>query len=119
MMPMLPGLLLAVSLVPNVMLAPVAGAPTLSQTTDPGSGQGRGTKNVVVLQNRVDGRLTTRGQVQLNRIPGPTAGPVNLASAESSCTDCQSLAVAFQIDLISRTASSITPENAATAVNAG
>jgi hypothetical protein len=101
------------------VLAPGAGAPALAQTTDPGSGQGGGAKNVVVLQNRVDGRLTTRSQVQLNRIPGPTAGPVNLASGESSCTDCQSLAVALQIDLISRTARSITPENAATAVNSG
>jgi len=73
----------------------------------------------VVIENRVDGRLTTRGQVQLNRIPGPTVGPANVASANTSCVDCQSLAVALQINLISRTASSITPENAATAANVG
>jgi putative peptide zinc metalloprotease protein len=111
--------LFVVCLVLSVALVPGNNAPAQAQTTDPGSGQGGGARNVVVIENRVDGRLTTRGQVQLNRTPGPTAGPVNLASANTSCIDCQSLAVAFQINLISRTASSITPENVATATNAG
>ena len=106
-------------LILGVALVPGNNAPVQAQTTDSGSGQGGGARNVVVLENHVDGRLTTRGQVQLNRIPGPTAGPANVASANTSCTDCQGLAVAFQINLISRGASSITPENAATAINAG
>ena len=119
MTPLLLRLLSVLCLVLSVALVPANDAPAQAQTTDPGFGQGGGAKNMVVIENRVDGRLTTRGQVQLNRIPGPTAGPANLASANTSCTDCQSLAVAFQINLISRTASSITPENAATATNAG
>jgi putative peptide zinc metalloprotease protein len=109
----------AAALALAAMLALGARAPAWAQTTGPDSGQGGDAKNIVMVQNRVDGRLTAGGEIQLNRVPGPTAGPVNMASAYSSCTDCQTLAVAMQIDLISRTATSITPQNAATAVNAG
>jgi putative peptide zinc metalloprotease protein len=42
---------------------------------------------------------------------------VNLALAEASCTDCQTIAIALQIDLISTTAKTVTPKNAAVAVN--
>lgn len=58
-----------------------------------------------------------RGHVKLNRIPGPTAAPGNLAAAFSQCTGCSSFATALQINLISKSANWITPENAAVAVN--
>src|SRR5215218_945408 len=90
--------LFVVWLILGVALVPGNNPPVRAQANDPGSGQGGGANNVVIIENRVDGRLTTRGQVQLNRIPGPTAGPANLASANASCTDCQTLAVALQID---------------------
>lgn len=80
-------------------------------------GGGGGAKNVVHVRNRSDGRLRVRGRIQLNRIPGPNVEPVNLALAYGSCTGCQTYAVALQIDLISRTADRVAPQNAAVAVN--
>jgi hypothetical protein len=76
-----------------------------------------GGKNVVQVVNRTDGRLAVDGRVQLNRIPAPNAGPANLALAYSQCTNCQTLAVALQINLISTHATNVQPQNAATAVN--
>jgi hypothetical protein len=80
-------------------------------------GGGGGARNLVQIQNRTDGRLRVRGNIQLNRILAPSVEPVNLALALGSCTDCQTFAVALQLDLISRTASQIAPQNAAVAVN--
>lgn len=88
--------------------------PIVSTSTNSGGGGG---KNEVRVVNRNDGQLQVRGNIDFNRIPGPTVEPVNLAYAYSSCTDCQTIAVALQINLISRTAARVTPQNAAVAVN--
>src|SRR5689334_19016047 len=63
---------------------------------------GGGGKNIVTQINRTDNRLRIKGNIQLNRIPGPNVEPINLAFAGSSCTGCQTYAVALQINLISR-----------------
>lgn len=76
-----------------------------------------GGKNVVQVINRSDGAFRVDGKVQLNRIPAPNAGPVNLALAYSECTNCQTLALALQINLISTHTNNVQPQNAATAVN--
>lgn len=81
--------------------------------------QGGGGKNIVQLLNKQNGRMDIRGSIQLNKIKGPNVQPVNLAAAQGSCTDCQTYAVALQINLISREASNISPQNAAVAVNIG
>lgn len=78
-----------------------------------------GGQNIVQVMNRDDQRMRIRGNVDLNRIPGDRAAPVNYAAALASCTDCQTFAIALQIDLISRTASAIAPQNTAIAVNVG
>jgi hypothetical protein len=83
------------------------------------SAGGGGGCNRVTVNNRTDGRLRVKAEIKLNRIPGPTVGPVNQAVAYGSCTDCQTLSVAMQINLISRTARSVTPENTAVAINVG
>jgi hypothetical protein len=80
---------------------------------------GGGADNIVLLDNHVNGGLTTRGMVQVNQIPGPTVAPVNCALATSTCIGCQTLSVALQIDLISRTASFVGPRNIARAQNVG
>ncbi len=80
------------------------------------SGGGGGRNNVRIV-NRVDNRLRVKGNVQLNQIPGPNVAPGNVAYAYASCTDCQTFAVALQINLISRNTTSAKPENAAVAVN--
>jgi len=81
--------------------------------------QGGGGKNIVQLHNKQDGRMNIRGSTQLNKIWGPNVQPVNLAAAQGSCTDCQTYAVALQINLVNRNAVNISPQNAAVAVNIG
>jgi hypothetical protein len=78
---------------------------------------GGGSRNIVRLINKQDGRLRIKGNIELNRIPGPNVAPVNNAFAFGSCSDCQTLSVALQINLISRSATTVTPENAAVALN--
>jgi putative peptide zinc metalloprotease protein len=83
---------------------------------DPGGGGGT---NVVQLVNLSDATYRARASVQLGRIGGHNVRPVNLAFARATCTDCQTLAVAFQVSIYRRGASEVTPQNAAVAVNAG
>jgi hypothetical protein len=78
---------------------------------------GGGPQNRIVVINRSDNRLRVRAKVQLNHMPGDSVSPTNYAEAFSSCDGCQTFAVALQIDLISRDASQITPQNAAIALN--
>lgn len=86
--------------------------PDITQDEDHGGG-----RNIVTVLNRHDRRMRIRGNIQLARVPGATAAPVNYAGAYSSCTDCQTYAVALQIALIRKDASRITPQNAAVALN--
>jgi putative peptide zinc metalloprotease protein len=78
---------------------------------------GGGGKNIVQVSNKQDGRLLVDGRVQLNTIPAPRVAPVNIASAFSSCTDCQTVALALQVDLYQSGATFFTPQDAAVAVN--
>jgi hypothetical protein len=78
---------------------------------------GGGGRNIVRVNNRVDNRLTVKGSIQLNTINSPTVAPGNLAYAYASCVDCQTFAIALQINLIPRNANYVAPENAAVAVN--
>ena len=85
---------------------------------------------MVIVHNPTGGDLQLRGSVQLNHVPGPTVGNVNCAAALAGapnvptadvttlmCVGCQTVAVALQIDLISRSATRITPLNVARAQN--
>jgi hypothetical protein len=76
-----------------------------------------GGKNVVNVVNRVDGKLRIDGKVQFNRIQAPNAGPENVAIAYSQCKNCQTIALALQINLISTSSSNVQPKNFSTAVN--
>ena len=59
-----------------------------------------------------------RANIQVNTIPGRTADPINEAYAESSCTNCQTLSIALQIDLYSgERARTVAPQNYAIALN--
>lgn len=78
---------------------------------------GTGGKNVVKVINQQDNELKVNGSIQVNHIPGDNVAPFNYAYAYSSCTDCQTFAVALQINLISKTATSIRPQNTAIALN--
>ena len=110
--PGIPGLLDAFTAAPGSLDAD----PCASAAVQMGGG---GANTMVLLHNQVNGGLTARGNVQVNQIPGPSVGPVNCAYATSTCLDCQTLAVALQINLISRTATFIMPRNVARAQNIG
>ncbi len=73
--------------------------------------------NIVQVSNRTDGRLRVEGRVQFNEIRGSVVTPVNIASAYSSCVNCQTLAVALQLNIFPRSATTIAPTNVAAAVN--
>ena len=92
----------------------VAVASTNSGQLAPAAGGGA---NIVQVINHGDGHFRMDGKVKLNQIPGPNAGPKNEAFAYSSCTDCQTMAVALEINLISTRARNIQPLNEAVAVN--
>jgi hypothetical protein len=114
--------------------APASGLPDSGNPCPnlvPGSASGGGgANNMVIVHNPSGGDLQVRGSVQLNHVPGPRVGNVNCAAALSGapgafvptvtspmCVGCQTVAVALQIDLISRSASQITPRNVANAQN--
>lgn len=78
---------------------------------------GGGSNNIVKVQNKTDNRLRVKAKIQLNHIPGDNVQPVNYAEAIGSCMNCQTFAVALQIDLRSRTATTVAPQNAAVALN--
>jgi hypothetical protein len=92
----------------------VAEEPTVTYNETFGRGGG---KNIVKVNNRADDTLRVRGSIQLNRIPGPTVGPVNLASGYSSCIDSRTLPVALPVNVISHSTNRVTPQNAAFAIN--
>ena len=92
----------------------VAVASTNSGQLAPAAGGGA---NIVQVINHADSHFRMDGQVKLNQIPGPNAGPKNEAFAYSSCTNCDTMAVALEINLISSRARNIQPLNEAVALN--
>jgi hypothetical protein len=68
------------------LLVATEGLPSAARAdTTMGMGGGGG-KNIVQVINQTDNRLRVDGNVQLNRIPGPSVAPVNEATALSpSC----------------------------------
>lgn len=99
---------------------PAASADTASASTSSNSlntNGGAGANNSVHVVNHTDGRLKVRGSVQVNQIQATNVGPENLAYAYGSCTNCQTFAVALQVNLYNKNATRIVPKNAAIAVN--
>jgi hypothetical protein len=109
---------------PHVLTLDASATATGSLQADPCASAdiqmgGGGANNILLLNNHVDGGLTTRGMVQVNQMPGPRVAPVNCAFASSTCSGCQTLSVALQIDLISANAAFVAPQNIARAQNVG
>jgi putative peptide zinc metalloprotease protein len=73
--------------------------------------------NIVRLKNTDNGRFLARSSVVLDRVGGKTVDPRNEAWAESSCTDCQTVAVALQVVVYKPGAPTVTPQNLAVALN--
>jgi hypothetical protein len=92
--------------------------PTPTTATSPNApAGGGGGKNIVQIQNRTDGSLRVDGRVDLSVAPGPNIAPVNMATALSSCKNCQTLAMALQVVMISSHTQYARPQNSAVAVN--
>jgi len=73
--------------------------------------------NIVRVKNTDDGRFLARSSVVLDRVGGKTVDARNEAWAESTCTDCQTVAVALQVVVYKRGAPTVTPLNLAVALN--
>ena len=79
------------------------------------TGNGR---NLMVIHNCTDSQLRVRANIQVNTIPGRRVEPLNEAYAEGTCTSCQTLAIALQINLYSaERATTVAPQNYAFAIN--
>src|SRR5207247_1598714 len=76
-----------------------------------------GPRNEVRLENREDGRFKARASIKMHRIPNDDVNPVNVAFAQATCTDCQTIAVAMQVVLYRRGAHNVSPQNIAVAAN--
>jgi putative peptide zinc metalloprotease protein len=73
--------------------------------------------SVAVAINTKDGSSIFRFAFHITRVMGDVVDQSNAAAAVSSCTDCQTVAVAIQVVLIMSDASVITPTNEAIALN--
>src|SRR5205814_7582411 len=103
---------------PSASPPPSAAAAASTDTTQlagfPAAGGGN---NIVQVINHADGHFRMDGKIKVNQIPGPNAGPKNEAFAYSSCTNCDTMAVALEINLISTSARNIQPLNEVVSVN--
>ena len=95
----------------------VASASSGDNQQIPGFPAAGGGDNIVQVINRTDGAFKTDGRVKLTQIPGPNVGPKNEAIAFSSCANCDTIAVALQIDLVNATARNVRPLNLGKAIN--
>jgi putative peptide zinc metalloprotease protein len=93
--------------------------PSPSATDLLGYPGGGGAVNIVQVSNATDNSVAGRGKDQVGEIGGPNAAPQNVALAYSSCTNCQTLALALQIVLVKSDPRNFQPHNAAVAVNYG
>jgi putative peptide zinc metalloprotease protein len=77
-----------------------------------------GGDNVAVAVNTKDGFDVFKLAFQVRRATGDVVDNTNAAVAYASCTDCQTIALAIQVVLVSGTdASTVSPENLAIALN--
>jgi len=78
---------------------------------------GTGPRNMVRAEGQASGHLVVRGNVQINTINSPQVEPVNEAYAHGNCDGCVTLAVALQLDLYNPSATTVSPQNEAFAIN--
>jgi hypothetical protein len=94
-------------ILPLVAVALVSGAPQALAAAD----------NSAVAINTKDDNYVWRQAFKITRVSGDTVDESNGAAAVSSCERCRTDAVAFQIVIAMGTASSVTSNNVAIALN--
>lgn len=117
----------ATSAPPTATSAPASTTPSASTSTSGDATvadvviaapeSGGGPHNIANLRNMVDGRLRVKGRVQVNQIMGDVVAPQNESRAYASCVGCSTLTVALQLNVVPRTATTVTPKNVAIALN--
>jgi putative peptide zinc metalloprotease protein len=77
----------------------------------------RADDNVSVAVNDKDGSSVFKLAFSIARVSGDVVDSSNVAVAYASCTDCQTVAIAIQVVLVTGDPSVVTPENVAIAIN--
>ncbi|MFN2581321.1 MAG: hypothetical protein ABR498_01095 [Candidatus Dormibacteria bacterium] len=102
---------------PSTSAAPTTSAtPSASSTVTIGDLNGDH-RNVVIVVNHQTDNFRARGGVKLNEIDSSSTAPVNDAEAFGQCTNCQTIALAIEINIMSNSAHVLVPQNSAIAVN--
>ena len=83
-----------------------------------GAQERTGDDNVAVAVNTEDGASVFRLAFSIRRVADGVVDQTNTAVALASCTDCQTVALAFQVVLVRGEADVVTPVNQALAYNA-
>ncbi|HEX6596883.1 MAG TPA: hypothetical protein VF045_08105, partial [Acidimicrobiales bacterium] len=96
----------AVALAGAMLFLFALAAPALAQTD-----------NTAVAVNTEDGSSVFSFAFDIKRVGGDVVDPLNGAVAYASCTDCETVAVAIQIVLVSGDPDVVAPQNVAVAVN--
>jgi putative peptide zinc metalloprotease protein len=87
-------------------------------TAAPAGAQERtGDDNVAVAVNTQDGATVFRLAFSVRKVANGVVDQTNTAVALASCTDCQTIALAFQVVLVRGDADLVTPQNVAIAYN--
>lgn len=73
--------------------------------------------NIVQAVNEVDGAAVVEASVQYRIAPNGVVDEENAAYAAASCVDCQTVAAAFQLVLVTREVRELVPHNEAFAAN--
>src|ERR671918_830512 len=108
---------LASSLLAAALLAGVLSPALAQETEQPPPEGGSGADNAVVAINTKDGFDLFKLGFKITRATGEVVDASNGAVAFSSCTECQTIAVAYQVVLIFSDPSIVTTENVAIAFN--
>ena len=74
-------------------------------------------RHMVTVVNHGSGTMNFTGHIQLNLFNSPTANVLNQATAITSCTACETLAFALQINVVSSLTSAVTARNNVFAIN--
>jgi putative peptide zinc metalloprotease protein len=108
---------LASSLLAAALLAGVLSPALAQETEQPPPEGGSGADNAVVAINTKDGFDLFKLGFKITRATGEVVDASNGAVAFSSCTECETIAAAYQVVLIFSDPSIVTTENIAIAIN--
>lgn len=75
--------------------------------------------NAAVAVNTTDGSSVFDLALDIEKVASGAVDQTNLAVAYSSCTECRTVAIAIQIVIVVGSATTVTPQNIAIAINEG